>query len=216
MSSAHTTTGPVDTAEVSADGIGGRVVTPTGDIRRLPIVGVMGSSSFAHEDLAVSLGAWLATLDVHLLTGAGHATMTAVSRAFAAVEDRTGLVIGVCPATDEDPGRTRPGYPNPWVEVPIITHLPLSGPLGTEDRSRNHINVLSSNVVIALPGSDGTSSELRLAVRYGRPTIAFVNDRSDILSVPRSVRDTSDLEEVKRFVLDALEHRKRARTMSAP
>lgn len=173
-------------------------------VHRLPIVGVMGSSSFPHEDLATPLGAWLATLDVHLLTGAGHATMTAVSRAFASVENRRGLVIGVCPATDDDPGAVRPGYPNPWVEVPIVTHLPLSGPFGTEDRSRNHINVLSSNVVVALPGADGTSSELHLAVRYGRPTIAFVHRRSDILSVPRSVRDTSDLEEVKRFVLGAL------------
>ncbi|HKK94492.1 MAG TPA: hypothetical protein VJ925_13740 [Longimicrobiales bacterium] len=171
---------------------------------RLPIVGVMGSGSFPHEELAVPLGRWLATQDVHLLTGAGRATMTAVSRAFASVEDRRGFVIGVCPATDDDPGATRPGYPNPWIEIPIRTHLPLSGPFGTEDRSRNHINVLSSDVVVALPGSDGTSSELHLAVRYGRPTIAFVHRRSDILSVPRTVRDTSDLEEVKRFVLDAL------------
>ncbi len=173
-------------------------------VQRLPIVGVMGSSSFPHEDLATPLGRWLATLDVHLLTGAGRATMTAVSRAFASVEDRRGLVIGVCPATDDDPGTARPGYPNPWVEVPIVTHLPLSGPFGTEDRSRNHINVLSSNVIVALPGGDGTSSELHLAVRYQRPTIAFVHSRSDVLSIPKSVRHTSDLEEVKRFVLGAL------------
>lgn len=44
-----------------------------------------------------------------------------------------------------------------------MTHLPLSGPFGTEDRSRNHISILSSDVVVALPGGDGTSSELQLA-----------------------------------------------------
>ena len=168
------------------------------------MVGVMGSSSDAHEHLAVPLGAWLATLDVHLLTGAGRATMTAVSRAFAEVETRSGLVIGVCPASDDNPGLTRAGYPNPWVEVPILTHLPLSGPLGTEDRSRNHINVLSATVVVALPGSDGTASEVQLAARYGRPVIAFVGDRSDIPQLPDAVPATADLEEVKRFVRSAL------------
>jgi uncharacterized protein (TIGR00725 family) len=173
-------------------------------LARLPVVGVMGSSSDPHEHLAAPLGAWLATLDVHLLTGAGRATMTAVSRAFAEVEGRRGLVIGICPASDEDPGISRPGYPNPWVELPIMTHLPLSGPLGTEDRSRNHINVLSSTVVVALPGGDGTGSEVWLAVRYGRPVVAFVEDRSDIPQLPDAVPATADLEEVKRFVRAAL------------
>lgn len=176
----------------------------SGAVRRLPIVGVMGSSSDPHPHLAAPLGAWLATLDVHLLTGAGRATMTEVSRAFARVEDRRGLVIGVCPASDEDPGRARPGYPNEWVELPVMTHLPLSGPLGTEDRSRNHVNVLSSTVIVALPGGDGTASEVRLAVRYGRPVIAFVRDRSDIPQLPDEVPDTSDLEAVKLFVLEAI------------
>lgn len=173
-------------------------------VRRLPIVGVMGSSRDPHEHLAAPLGAWLATRDVHLLTGAGGGTMTAVSRAFVGVGERRGLVLGVCPASDEDPGVSRPGYPNPWVEVPIHTHLPLSGPLGTEDRSRNHVNVLSSTVVVALPGSDGTASEVRLAVRYRRPVIAFVTARSDIPGLPDDVPRTSDLEEVKRFVHAAL------------
>lgn len=165
----------------------------------------MGSSRDPHEHLAAPLGAWLGTLDVHLITGAGRATMTAVSRAFAGVPGRTGLVIGVCPAGDDDPGVTRLGYPNPWVELPILTHLPLSGPFGTEDRSRNHINVLSSSVVVALPGGDGTASEVGLAMRYARPVIAFVEDRSDIPRLPADVPDTCDLDEVKRFVLTALD-----------
>ena len=39
---------------------------------------------------------------------------------------------------------------NRFVELPIRTHLHLSGAQGTELASRNHINVLSSDVVIAL------------------------------------------------------------------
>jgi len=172
---------------------------------RLPIVGVMGSSREAHEHLAVPLGQWLATQGVHLLTGAGAATMTAVSRAFAEVPQRAGLVIGVCPSSDEDPGTTRAGYPNRWVEVAIRTHLPLSGPLGTEDRSRNHINILSSDAVVALPGSDGTASEVQLAVGYGVPIIAFVEGRSDIPELPDAVPSTDDLEVVKAFLREALQ-----------
>lgn len=172
---------------------------------RLPVVGVMGSSREGHEELAIPLGAWLATQPVHLLTGAGAATMTAVSRAFAEVEGRRGLVIGVCPASDRDPGATRVGYPNAFVEVPIRTHLPLSGPLGTEDRSRNHINILSSDVVVALPGGDGTASEVRLAVRYGVPVIAFVRQRDEIPQLPASVTHTNDLAEVQRFVRRTIE-----------
>jgi predicted Rossmann-fold nucleotide-binding protein len=49
----------------------------------------------------------------------------------------------------------------------------LSGIAGTDPRSRNHINVLSSDVVIVLPGNGGTESEMTLAVRYGKPVIAF-------------------------------------------
>lgn len=175
-----------------------------GALTRLPIVGVMGASRDPHEHLAAPLGAWLATLEVHLLTGAGAATMTVVSRAFAEIPDRRGLVIGVCPSADDDPGTTRAGYPNPWVEIPIRTHLPLSGPLGTEDRSRNHINILSSDVIVALPGSDGTASEVQLAVQYGRPVVAYIESSTDIPQLPDCVPWSSDLGVIQKFVLETL------------
>ena len=58
----------------------------------------MGSSARAFEDLAEPLGRWLASIGVHLLTGGGVGTMEAVSRAFAQVRPREGLVVGVLPA----------------------------------------------------------------------------------------------------------------------
>ena len=60
------------------------------------------------------------------------------------------------------------GYPNPYTEIVIRTQCPLSmHPMtGTELSSRNHINILSSDIVIALPGSSGTWSEIQLAIRY--------------------------------------------------
>lgn len=163
---------------------------------RLPIVGVMGSGSAAHEEKAQQLGRWLASERVHLLTGGGGGVMHSVSRAFAETEGRCGSVIGVVPGRPQPPA----GYPNPWVEIPIRTHLPSSGTRGTEATSRNHINVLSSDVIIALPGSAGTSSEVRLACTYDRPVVAFLSAPSEIPGLPEEVPVCRTLDCVKRFV----------------
>ncbi len=166
-------------------------------MNRLPIVGVMGAGAHAHEDLAVPLGRRLARLGVHVLTGGGTGVMTSVSRAFAEVEDRTGLVIGVLPLAVADGGPAAGGdYPNPWVEVPIRTHL---GKLGADPSSRNHVNILTSDVVVALPGSVGTASEVELSLRYGRPVVLFgALDRADTLPPQVATADTVD--EVVAFV----------------
>ncbi len=169
--------------------------------RRRPVVGVMGSSSRSYEDLAEPLGRALAGMGVHLLTGGGVAAMEAVSRAFASVSPRAGLVVGILPSDLQDGGPVpRAGYPNPWVEIAIFTHLPLSGISGTDARSRNHINVLSSDVVVALPGGEGTQSEVALAVRYGKPVIAFFGDHQVEWRVPRGVPVATTLGEVETFV----------------
>jgi len=172
---------------------------------RRPVVGVMGSSSLPHADLAEPLGRWLARAGVHLLTGGGVAAMEAVSRAFAETSPREGVVIGVLPA-DLQNGDTvpRPGYPNPAVEIAIFTHLPLSGISGTDLRSRNHINVLSSDVIVALPGGEGTQSEVELAVRYRKPVVAFFGPYDVAWAVPASVPVARSLDEVASFVSAAL------------
>ena len=56
---------------------------------RLPIVGVMGSARESHPDLAIPLGTWLATLPVHLLTGA-----VAIAGRIAMMAARTGIHRG--------------------------------------------------------------------------------------------------------------------------
>jgi hypothetical protein len=77
----------------------------------------------------------------------------------------------------------------------------LSGSDGTDDRSRNPINVLSSDVLVALPGGAGTASEAALAVRYGRPIAAYVDERADIPDLPAAVPVLTSLAEVQEFVL---------------
>lgn len=141
----------------------------------------MGSGTEAHEELAGPLGRWLARAGVHLLTGGGGGVMASVSRAFHETPGREGLVLGILRG-GAPPGSDAPGYPNPWVEIAVRTHLPLSGARGTEPGSRNHINILTSDAVVALPGGEGTASEIRLAGQYGVPVVAWPGP------VPRGAR----------------------------
>ena len=187
---------------------GGRRLHPVmnGAGRRHPVIGVMGSGVERHDTLAGAVGTWIARQGFHLLTGGGEGVMAAVSEAFATVPDRRGLAIGVLPNAEDHPRCSPPaGYPNRWVELAIRTHLPLSGDGGTAPLSRNHINVLTADVVIALPGGPGTSSEVWLAVRYARPCVAFLTDRSQIPGLPDQVRSVATLEEVAAFVLEQVE-----------
>eukprot|EP00928_Gymnodinium_smaydae_P067676 TRINITY_DN50684_c0_g1_i1.p1 TRINITY_DN50684_c0_g1~~TRINITY_DN50684_c0_g1_i1.p1 ORF type:complete len:330 (+),score=26.57 TRINITY_DN50684_c0_g1_i1:50-991(+) len=71
------------------------------------------------------------------------------------------------------------GYPNEYTDVALRTHLPSSGSAGLSALSRNHITVLSANVVVALPGGPGTASEVELAIRHGVPVCRYFAKNSD-------------------------------------
>lgn len=139
--------------------------------RRIRVVGVMGSGQYAHERLARPLGAWIAHAGYHLLTGGGPASMEATALAFTQIRPRRGMSIGVIPASSAEDPSPHAGCPNDFVELPIFTHLHM---LGTDDvLSRNRINVLSSDVIVALPGGAGTRSEIALALQYKKPVCIF-------------------------------------------
>ena len=168
---------------------------------RYPIVGVMGSHTNAHADRSEQLGEWLARQGYHLLTGGGDGVMRAVTQAFVKVPERLGLALAVIPAVTENlRSAPQPGYPNPWVEVPIYTHLDRGGPVGDEPTSRNHLNVLTSTVVILLPGGLGTVSEARLALRYERPCVAFLRTNEELPGIPDDIPIESDFSRVAAFV----------------
>ncbi|MDH3688874.1 MAG: molybdenum cofactor carrier protein [Gammaproteobacteria bacterium] len=179
--------------------------TNPGD-RRLPIIGVMGSGSIAHADIATPLGQWLASTGVNILTGGGGGVMQAVSQAFYEVPDRQGVVIAVLPSADQGNKEiAKPGYPNPFVEIPIQTHLPLSGAHGTDPLSRNHINVLSSDVVVALPGGAGTASEIALCRRYTKPIAVFGGPSTVWSEVDDTLQCCRSLKQVQEFLLSTLQ-----------
>ena len=170
--------------------------------------GVMGSGTDEHDALGREIGELLARLGVNLLTGGGRGVMTSVSRAFVQAPRKRGICIGVIPCFSEsERARPKDGYPNEYVELAIYTHLPHSGPRGKEDLSRNHINVLSSAGIIALPGEQGTATEVSLAVDYNKPVIAYSPQKHLVDHFPKSVARATTLREVEEFLARHLSRR---------
>ena len=122
------------------------------------VIGVMGSGRPllpAAAATARHLGALIAAEDWVLLTG-GRASgvMDACSQG---ARSAGGFVVGVLP--DADASRAS-------------SALDLAIRTGLGD-ARNVVNVLSSDVVIALPGGAGTLSEVALALSARKPVIAL-------------------------------------------
>ncbi len=166
----------------------------------------MGDGKEPHIDLAKPVGKVIAELSCHLLTGGGGGVMEAISKAFKQERERLqkecqqynpGLIIGIIRAKGEDhlKEQKQRSYKertiNKHVELAIKTHLPYSGgdeivsqrdnkgiKKGKHELSRNHINVLTANVVIALPGGGGTASEVELAMEYKRPLILYIGKQT--------------------------------------
>jgi uncharacterized protein (TIGR00725 family) len=169
------------------------------------IVGVMGSGTHEHDDSARPLGELIASLGANLLTGGGGGVMRAVSRAYTGYHGERGVCIGVLPcASEADRRSAKPGYPNEFVEIAIRTHLPFSGTRGVNDLSRNHINILSSDAIVALPGEAGTLSEIALALRYGRPIAGFALNVRLLAAFPPSVPRLGDPRDVESFLRGTL------------
>jgi uncharacterized protein (TIGR00725 family) len=157
----------------------------------------LGSGTDEYAELAVPLGRWIAGRGFDLITGGGGGAMAAVCRGFHDVPERRGVTIGILPAGPPS------GYPNPWVDIAIHTHLPQRGADGAGERSRNHLIILSSHVLIALPGGPGTRTEVELADRYKRPLLAFLGPSGAIDGLTRAALPAVavTLAEVEAFVL---------------
>jgi len=72
-------------------------------------------------------------------------------------KENSGLTIGILPGNDT-------AWASEYIDIPILTGMGLA---------RNYINVLTSEVVVVLPGRTGTISEIALALNIGKKVISL-------------------------------------------
>ena len=72
-------------------------------------------------------------------------------------KENGGLTIGILPGND-------PAWASEYIDIPILTGIGFA---------RNYINVLTSEVVVTLPGRTGTISEIALALNIGKKVISL-------------------------------------------
>jgi uncharacterized protein (TIGR00725 family) len=164
-------------------------------LRKLPIVAVFGQGTPIDPDrarLARAVGAMVARLGAHLLTGGGYGVMEAAAEGFVTVEDRAGWSIGIVPrgmdAPFDEPNRDPQGrrYPSSFVEIAIMTPLPPRERAWQNVPARNHINILTADAMIALPGNAGTRNELDMAAHYRGEEQRRPDERRTVLVGPRA------------------------------
>ena len=167
-------------------------------LRRLPVVGVFGrGSTIAPEEaaLARAVGAMVARLGAHLLTGAGYGVMEAAAQGFTEVDKRAGFSIGIVPRDPAGPldraNRDPDGrpYPNAFIEIPIFTTLPPRVEDWRIIAARNHVNVLSTDAGVALPGDSGTRNELDMTAFYREDAARPREERRTVLIGPPEAFD---------------------------
>lgn len=171
-------------------------------MKRLPIVGVMGSHEDSWDDYAAPVGRLLAERGFNLLTGAGDGVMTAVAKAFTDVEEREGVAIGILPAVDYKGQKLgTEQYPNPYIEVPMITPLSAKAQSDAMPFSRNLTNVMTAQALIVLPGAHGTRNEVSLGLMYDKPLIMFGPDHA-FDNFPEEPLRADDIHYVEQFLSD--------------
>lgn len=172
-----------------------------------PVIGIMGSGKESWSELSKPLAEWIARQGYHLLTGGGGGVMASAAEAFCAITPRRGLSIGVVPTTGDNHNGfvMKDGYPNQWVELPILSPLSVFDGSDQNALTRNHINILTSHVIVALPGTKGTINEVDLALRFAKPIIVYGAPK-DLTSFPYQAPQTRDLQIVQRFIVESLQY----------
>lgn len=132
-----------------------------------------GAAASTEEcELAYNMGKLIAAEDWVLLNGGRPAGVMEASARGA--RENGGLTVGVLPGTSS-------GQASLYVDIAIVT--------GMGD-ARNYINVLSSDMVVALPGGAGTISEIALALKNGKKVILLKFDAGTLFN---QYRDSGQL-----------------------
>ena len=121
-------------------------------------ISVIGGHNADHavEKLAYQVGKTIAKLKAVLVCGGLDGVMAAAARG---AHEAGGLTIGLLPGKEKADA-------NPYIEIALPT---------TIGYARNAMVACSADVIVALPGSYGTSSEICYGLVYGRPVIDLGN-----------------------------------------
>ena len=125
-------------------------------VRRNLRIGVMGAGSCDTDTarLAREVGREIGRTGAILICGGRGGVMEECARG---AKEAGGLTVGILPGSN-------PEDANDWIDLPIATDL---------GNARNVINVLTSDVIIAIRGGSGTLSEIALALKVGTPVIGL-------------------------------------------
>jgi uncharacterized protein (TIGR00725 family) len=126
------------------------------DLRMRPRIGVMGPGVCSGHalQLARDVGFEIARANAILICGGMGGVMEAAARG---ARDGGGITVGILPGARADDA-------NPYIDIPVATDL---------GNARNVVNILTSQVVIAIQGGYGTLTEIALALKCGTPVIGL-------------------------------------------
>lgn len=122
--------------------------------RRSVIVSVIGGRvhSPGTSRLAFRIGQMIAQAGAVLVCGGLKGVMESVAKG---ASEAGGLTIGLIPGNDRS-------VANPYIQIALPTSI---------GEARNAMVASAADVIIALPGSFGTQSEICFGLYYGRPVI---------------------------------------------
>jgi predicted Rossmann-fold nucleotide-binding protein len=144
-----------------------------------PIVAVSGSGApDSHAKEAQFIGGLIAKLGLNLINGGIDGVMFDVTEGFLAAAAKLpggsspGTAIRVIPADPKRVQKAKQLSASLTGAKCIFTELESRSQLGPD--SRNHVLIAAADVVICLPGQEGSKSEARLAKQvYHKPVITY-------------------------------------------
>lgn len=144
------------------------------------VVSVMGGHNCNSEveQKAIELGKKLAKVVDYLCCGGLCGVMKAVCKGF---KQGKGTTIGILPGYNKNEA-------NKYIDLALPTGLGLA---------RNLLVVKTADVVVALPGSSGTLSEIAYCLQFGIPVICVdswdINGVIKVKTVDEAVRKVKEL-----------------------
>jgi hypothetical protein len=121
-------------------------------------VSVIGGHNISHEveQIAHEVGRIVAEVGAVLVCGGLDGAMTAVAKG---VKEAGGTTIGILPGNNKEDA-------NEYIDIALPSSIGYA---------RNAMIACSADIIVALPGSHGTSSEISYGIVYKRPIIDLGN-----------------------------------------